>query len=208
MKERGESDIATYTQSLMDLGATLCTRSKPKCDQCPVQLDCIAYQTDAVRQLPTPRPRKAVPERQATFLLMMHDNDILLEKRPGSGIWGGLWCPPQLDEGRQEVTDYLHRNGIVVSEIIENRHSRAGGNPANLKIQCEALPTFTHTFTHFRLHITPVLIRVACKPQRAGQTGSLWLGLDEALQAAIPTPVRKMLRAVRAGESEGCLPER
>jgi A/G-specific adenine glycosylase len=168
------NDIATYTQALMDLGATLCTRSKPKCDECPVRSDCMALQSGRVRELPTPRPRKAVPERHSTFLLLMHGNDILLEKRPGSGIWGGLWCPPQLDDGLGEVANYLQRSGMKVSERIE-------------------LAEFTHTFTHFKLHITPVLLRVAHKPQRVQQPGSVWLDVEEALQAAIPTPVRSML---------------
>ena len=82
---KGGRVIATYTQALMDLGATVCTRSKPKCGDYPVQADCIAYKTHRVQELPTPHPRKAVPKRYATFLLLMHGNDILLEKRPRIG---------------------------------------------------------------------------------------------------------------------------
>ncbi len=186
------SNIATYTQALMDLGATVCTRSKPKCGECPVHVDCIAYQTDRVHKLPTPRPRKAVLEKHTTFLLLLHGNDILLEKRASPGIWGGLWCPPQLED--EQVADYLQRSGVTVSEKIEGRRSGAGRNPANSINQCEALPTFTHTFTHFKLHITPVLLRVTHKPLQAQQPGSMWLDVEEALQAAIPTPVRKILR--------------
>ncbi len=169
-----QRDIATYTQALMDMGATVCTRSKPKCTECPVQKDCVAFQSDRIAELPTPRPKKAVPERHTTFLLLMHGNDILLEKRPGSGIWGGLWCPPQLDDGQGIVADYLQSNSVEVSERID-------------------LSEFTHTFTHFKLHITPVLLRVARKPLRVEQAGSVWLDVEEALSAAIPTPVRKVL---------------
>ncbi|MDO8261760.1 MAG: A/G-specific adenine glycosylase [Gallionella sp.] len=169
-----QRDVATYTQALMDMGATVCTRSKPKCGKCPVQADCVALQAERIAELPTARPRKTVPERHSTFLLLMHGNDILLEKRASSGIWGGLWCPPQLDDGQGEVADYVQRNGMKVSERIE-------------------LAEFTHTFTHFKLHITPVLLRVLHKPQRVQQPGSVWLDVEEALQAAIPTPVRKML---------------
>jgi A/G-specific adenine glycosylase len=169
-----QRDVATYTQALMDMGASICTRSKPKCGACPVQAGCVALQTGRIAELPTPRPRKAVPERHATFLLFMHGNDILLEKRPGSGIWGGLWCPPQLEDGQRDMADYVQRNGMAVSENIE-------------------LAEFTHTFTHFKLHITPVLLRVAHKPQRLQQPGRVWLDVEEASQAAIPTPVRKML---------------
>ncbi len=167
-----QREVATYTQALMDMGATVCTRSRPKCAICPVQADCVALQTERIAELPAPRPRKAVPEKQATFLLLMHGNDILLEKRPGSGIWGGLWCPPQVEQGQE--SDYLQRSGMTVAERSE-------------------LPAFTHTFTHFKLHITPLLLRIARKPSRAQQTGSVWLDVEEALQAAIPTPVRRML---------------
>jgi A/G-specific adenine glycosylase len=171
------SEIAIYTQALMDMGATVCTRSKPDCPVCPVLSGCIAAKNNRVAELPAPRPRKAVPERSTTFLLLKHDNDILLEKRPGSGIWGGLWCPPQLDDGQELVEDYLQRNGMEVSNKVK-------------------LKAFTHTFTHFRLHITPVLLHLECKPDQVQQTGNLWLDVEDALQAAIPTPVRKVLRSI------------
>jgi len=168
-----QRDIAAYTQALMDLGATVCTRSKPKCGECPVQAGCVAFNTGRTNELPTPRPRKAVPERHATFLLLMHGNDILLEKRPGSGIWGGLWCPPQFDDESAARKWFMH-NGMTAT-------------------QGERLETFTHTFTHFRLHITPLKIELSHKPLRAAQPGSLWLEAEEALRAAIPTPVRALL---------------
>ena len=174
-----QQDVATYTQSLMDMGATVCTRSRPKCALCPVQAECVALQTERIAELPTPRPRKAVPERHATFLLLMHGNDILLEKRPGSGIWGGLWCPPQFDD-EEAAKEWFLRNGMDASEGIR-------------------LETFTHTFTHFKLHITPLKIQIAHKPMRAAQPGGVWLDVDEALGAAIPTPVRAMLEKVCRG---------
>lgn len=157
----------------MDLGATVCTRSKPKCGECPVQGDCVAFNTGRVDELPTPRPRKAVPEKHATFLLLMHGNDILLEKRPGSGIWGGLWCPPQFDD-EGSARDWFERNGMDAS------HG-------------ERLEKFTHTFTHFKLHITPLKIQLSRKPLHTAQPGWIWLDAEEALRAAIPTPVRKLL---------------
>jgi A/G-specific adenine glycosylase len=173
IRDGSDIAIATYTQALMDIGATVCTRSRPKCVLCPVQADCVALKTERIAELPTPRPRKAVPERHATFLLLMHGNDILLEKRPGSGIWGGLWCPPQFDD-EAAARDWFVRNGMEASEG-------------------ERLPTFTHTFTHFKLHITPLMVRLVRKPFRVEQAGSVWLDVEEALGAAIPTPVRKVL---------------
>jgi A/G-specific adenine glycosylase len=137
-----------------------------------------------VSELPTPRPRKAVPERHTTFLLLMYGNDILLEKRPGRGIWGGLWCPPQFDD-EDAAREWFVRNGMTASDG-------------------ERLEVFTHTFTHFKLHITPLKIQLARKPLRAGKAGSVWLNVGEALRAAIPTPVRMMLnKAVRPKLVEG-----
>ena len=172
-----EHEIAAYIQAQMDLGATLCTRSKPKCDMCPVQNDCVAFQSGRVSELPTPRPRKTVPERNTTFLLLMHGNDILLEKRPGSGIWGGLWCPPQFDN-EAAARDWFMRNGMVASDG-------------------DRLESFSHTFTHFKLHISPLKIQLTSKPLSAAQPGSMWLDVGEALRAAIPTPVRSMLNELR-----------
>jgi len=167
-------DIATYTQALMDMGATLCTRGKPKCKACPVQADCVALREGKVNEWPAPRSRKAVPEKRATFLLLMYGNDILLEKRPGSGIWGGLWCPPQFDD-EESARDWFVQNGMVASEG-------------------ERLETFTHSFSHFRLHVAPLKIRLLHKPLRAAPPGSVWLDVEEALRAAISTPVRGLLK--------------
>jgi A/G-specific adenine glycosylase len=167
------SNISTYTQALMDLGATLCTRSKPKCNTCPVSSDCVAFQSGRVSELPTPRARKAVPERSATLLMLMHGNDILLEKRPGSGIWGGLWSLPQFDD-EEAAKNWFVQSGMSASGGVR-------------------LETFIHTFTHFKLHITPLRIQLSRKPTLAAHPGNVWLKVEDALRAAIPTPVRKIL---------------
>jgi A/G-specific adenine glycosylase len=168
------SDISAYIQAQMDLGAMLCTRSKPKCGICPVSSDCVAFQGGRVSELPTARIRKDVPERHATFLLLMHGNDILLEKRPGSGIWGGLWSLPQFDD-EEAAKNWFIQNGMAAS-------------------YGEMLATFTHTFTHFKLHINPLRIQLSRKPLRAAQPGSVWLDMGEAIRAAIPAPVRTLLK--------------
>ncbi len=179
-REKGSSsnsDIATYTQGLMDLGAQLCTRGKPRCEVCPLRADCAAHMRGLVAQLPTPRPRKVLPEKHSTFLLLLNGSDILLEKRPGSGIWGGLWCPPQLDEG-QDVAVYCAQHfGVDVAWTT-------------------ALPVFSHTFSHFKLHIAPLVVQAAHKSKQMQEPGRVWLDVDEALRAAIPTPVRKLLLSV------------
>lgn len=167
-----QRDVAIYTQGLMDLGATVCSRGRPRCVACPAQGDCVALGTDRVSELPSPRPKKALPEKHSTFLLLRHGNDILLEKRPGSGIWGGLWCPPQFDDAASAIA-YCQQ------------HCAADG--------AHALPAFSHTFTHFRLHIAPLLLHVKRKPRLAEQPGRLWMGVEDALNAAIPAPVRMLL---------------
>jgi len=198
VRERGSFDdpITTYTQGLMDLGATVCTRSKPQCTICPLQKDCAAYQSGCVAQLPTPRPRKTLPEKHSTFLLLLNGSDILLEKRPGSGIWGGLWCPPQFDD-EQSALAWCVQQGITTDKNA--RRSRVGGNPANLTNKCGALPPFTHTFTHFKLHIAPLLVQVAHKPKQIQEPGRVWLDVEDALRAAIPSPVRKLLEKIIRG---------
>jgi A/G-specific adenine glycosylase len=169
-------DVAVYTQALMDMGAMLCKRSRPCCGICPVQAGCVAFQLGSIAELPTPRPRKVVKVKQCIFLLLLHGNDILLDKRPGSGIWGGLWCMPQFDDN-----DAL--SAWCVQEGIDDFMPARGHNVSTL-------PPFTHTFTHFKLHITPVLMRVTQK--RASDR--MWFSVADALQAAIPTPVRQLLK--------------
>ncbi len=161
IRENPQEDAIAYTQGLMDLGATLCTRSKPKCPACPVNTSCAALANHSVSQLPTPKPRKAIPERNIYFIVYQNSNDILLERRANKGIWGGLWSFPE-------------------AETL----------PKNDQENMQLLPQFSHTFTHFRLHIQPVLIQSA-KPTIL--PNSLWIGLEEAMEAAIPTPVRKIL---------------
>ncbi|MFZ5502402.1 MAG: A/G-specific adenine glycosylase [Pseudomonadota bacterium] len=169
-----QRNVATYTQALMDMGATLCTRSRPKCANCPLQRDCSAFNSNRVSALPTPRPHKAIPQRHSTFLLLLHGTRLLLEKRDSQGIWGGLWCPPQFADEVAALT-WCAQQGIRVE------HCGA------------ALPAFTHTFTHFKLHITPLLLRVQDKPQCAQQSHDDWPDIAEARQRAIPAPVRQML---------------
>lgn len=169
-----EREVARYTQALMDMGATLCTRSQPDCGACPVRSGCVALQSDQVAGLPTPRPRKALPERRATLLLVMAEGRILLEKRGPAGIWGGLWCLPQREEGDDDLAEYAGCCGW-----------RIAGQTA--------LPGFTHTFTHFRLHITPLRLDLERLPWQAMQPNREWMTVGEALAAAIPTPVRKLL---------------
>jgi A/G-specific adenine glycosylase len=197
-KSHSNTIIATYIQAQMDMGATVCTRSKPKCAQCPVQDDCVAYQTNRVRELPTPRPRKAIPEKSATLILLMHGNDILLHRRAPQGIWGGLWCLPQFEDDNAAAAWCGQYESNFAHQLATNAQQEfVGGSPdsyvgADLGL-CERLPSFTHIFTHFKLHVTPVLCQIAHKPLGIEQADSTWMSVAMALQAAIPAPVRTIL---------------
>jgi A/G-specific adenine glycosylase len=169
-----EAEIEIYTQALMDLGATLCTRSKPDCKGCPVRTDCAALQQGRQAEFPHPRPRKALPEKTTTMLIFMHQGEVFLEKRPPAGIWGGLWSFPE-SGGAEDVR--LHG---------ETRFGFEVGEP-------EIRPAMRHVFTHFRLQIQPLLIDVRRVQPRARQEQGLWLTIEDAMAAAIPAPVRKLL---------------
>ncbi|MEW6414816.1 MAG: A/G-specific adenine glycosylase [Pseudomonadota bacterium] len=164
--------IEAYTQGMMDLGARVCTRGQPDCHACPVNADCIAYTQGRTAELPTPRPRKPLPEREVQMLLLIDRGELLLEKRPPRGIWGGLWSLPELDAGADPL-----------------RHCREhlGVSPRTQA----ALPRLSHGFTHFRLHIQPVRIDLAPRP--ATLPGHIWLPPADALGAALPAPVRRLI---------------
>lgn len=165
--------VAVYIQAQMDMGATVCTRRQPRCMVCPVAGGCVARRENRVAELPTPRPRKTVPERAASLLILRADNSVLLETRPPAGIWGGLLSLPELPEG-VAVVDYCERQlGVSVSAVA----------PA---------PTFTHAFTHFRLRIQPLLCVAKYQP-RLAEPGLRWVGVDALAQAALPAPIRRIL---------------
>jgi A/G-specific adenine glycosylase len=165
--------IEGYTQALMDLGATLCTRAKPRCDACPVKVNCIALKKRRIEKIPAPRPRKVLPTKSATWLVLVHQKSVLLEKRAPAGIWGGLWSFPEY--GKEGIAAYC------ASEL--------GCDVANIR----ELEVLEHGFTHFHLRIRPVMCEVTAVTPRAEAGGRLWIDLQEAAKAAIPTPVRKLL---------------
>ena len=171
--------VEAYTQALMDMGATVCTRSKPKCGICPLQMDCVAFRRSLVDKLPSPRPRKPLPAKETALLILMNEGKILLEKRPPKGIWGEMWCLPEMPVGENMMEHCKHRFGMELSA------------PEEMQMQ-----PFDHAFTHFKLRIHPRLLQVisfstTTTSQLEGST--TWATLDDALQSAIPAPVRKML---------------
>lgn len=170
--------IAAYTQALMDLGATVCTRWRPACTRCPVAAQCAARREDRVAQLPAPRPRKRLPLRRATWLVLLHHGSVLLERRPASGVWGGLWCFPELpreNSGREAARAFCR--SALGSEVDAVRR----------------LPLVEHGFTHFKLRARPLGCSVRALAPRANAPGRVWIDLGDAARAAVPTPVRRLL---------------
>ncbi|MBI5451627.1 MAG: A/G-specific adenine glycosylase [Gammaproteobacteria bacterium] len=154
--------VADYTQAIMDLGATVCTRSRPRCAECPLQSRCAAFANEASARLPTPRPRKTLPVRQTTMLLLCNeDNELLLQRRPPSGVWGGLLSLPEIPH---DVCD----NDAALHDWCRDR------------MQCTIVitahwPPLRHTFSHFHLDITPVIARViATRPTLMERPDLVW----------------------------------
>jgi A/G-specific adenine glycosylase len=170
--------IEAYTQGLMDLGATICTRSRPACERCPAARSCIARRDGRIAELPSPRKRKPLPLRKVTWLVLLHQGRVLLERRPSSGLWGGLWVFP--DGPSRGFKAYCRKRfSLVISSA-------------------RTLPVIEHGFTHFRLDIVPVRCEVRGRPL---QGGGMWLDLDDALRAAVPAPVRTLLSGLLRQQS-------
>lgn len=167
---------ADYSQAMMDLGATLCTRSKPACDRCPLIKDCKAYSQQNQSQYPGKKPKKVIPVK-ATQMLMIKNpaGEILLEKRPASGIWGGLWIFPQLDL-KQDSKNYCHEQ--LASQIKT----------------IELLPNLRHTFSHYHLDITPVAIQLKNDPAIVMESSrQLWYNLQQPVEIGLAAPIKKLL---------------
>jgi A/G-specific adenine glycosylase len=159
-----QRNLRTYTQALMDLGATVCTRSRPDCARCPAARGCVARREGRVAELPAPRARKVLPVKRATWYVHLNRGQVLLERRPEAGLWGGLWTFPE---------------------------KRLAGGAAPRR-----LPIVDHGFTHFRLRARPLVCDVRDAVARDAGAGRLWVDLADAPGAAVPAPVRALLRAL------------
>jgi A/G-specific adenine glycosylase len=168
--------IQAYTQGMMDLGATVCLRTRPRCDMCPVADDCIARRDHRVLELPAPRPRKTLPERAVRVLLLERGGEILFERRPAVGIWGGLWTLPEIALDDDVATSVRIRFDLAVDGARD-------------------LPPLRHGFTHFALTLHPRRLAVRVHLHVA-QPGTLWLTREAALGAALPAPIKRLLRTL------------
>jgi len=165
--------MPAYTQAIMDLGATVCTRARPDCAACPLARDCLARAQGRTGELPQRAPARLRPLRRALLMLHLHRGAVLLEERAPRGLWGGLLAPP-----------FFARRADLLRAL-----------PAGL--QARALPVRRHEFTHFTLAMRPMLVEDRAARRPPAGPGQRWLPLARADDAALPAPVLMLLREVR-----------
>jgi len=169
-----DEDTAAYTQAIMDLGATLCTRTKPACERCPVSADCEARRAGTIAGYPGRKPRREKPQRKTTMLIARHDGCVYLERRPEAGIWGGLWGLPEVE----------------AADIASWCETRFATNVENI----ECWPVLRHSFTHFDLDIVPIVVRLGSPFSKvADADDATWHRLDGPAPGGIAAPVGKLM---------------
>jgi A/G-specific adenine glycosylase len=168
--------VADYTQAIMDLGATLCTRSKPQCHNCPIAANCIALQTNRVSELPTPRKQQRLPIKHCFMPVLINpESGVYLQKRPATGIWGGLWSLPE-NTDRDSVIQWFNQH-LVDQETLQ------------------WLPERKHTFSHFHLHFQPVLAQANQSFTISEANQSSWYKIGNT-RPAMPAPIQKLLAEI------------
>ena len=173
--------VADYTQAIMDLGATLCSRAQPRCGECPLSSDCVAHREGLTGTLPQPRPNRALPQRNTVMLILRDSRQrVLLQRRGASGVWSGLWSLP-------EAAD------------VESASSNAAGFVRIDGSRAEILPAFVHTFTHYRLHAQPLLWRDVHAAHAIADAETRWCARAEFASIGMPAPVRKLLKELDEG---------
>lgn len=175
--------VAAYTQAIMDLGATVCTRANPACTLCPMNAGCVAALEGRQAQLPGRKPRRIRPAREATLLIAQSANNngshaILVERQPASGLWGGLWSPPQFESERQALAWCLREIGDTA--------------------QSQSLPPIDHAFTHFDLRLNPLCVRCLKGAKVSDGDDRLWYPLDAPPRIGLPQPIRALFARLRA----------
>ena len=182
--------LTDYTQAIMDLGATLCTARKPGCARCPVSADCQAFQLGQVSEFPASRPKRERPLRHARLLLIENAaGELLFERRPPAGIWGGLWCLPVLEGeagGGDDPIAWVHqRHGLRAQALT-------------------TLPSLSHGFTHFELELSPLRLRASPAGEALGERSELrWINIAADELPGLPAPVSKLLRQLNTPPQAG-----
>ena len=175
-------NIADYTQAMMDLGAMVCTRIRPHCNDCPVSLDCEAYIKKCIADRPSTLPKRKKPMRSAAMLIITHDDKVLLQRRPSTGIWSGLLCLPEIRQANDAATWCQRQFGIETDALRWDK--------------------MTHEFTHFKLNIYPVVIHLRRLPHQIMESDNfVWCKIRHAKNAGVPAPIKKLLTQLVAIQS-------
>ena len=169
------TEIADYTQAVMDLGATVCVRRRPLCEYCPLSGGCVARRTGRQHELPAPRAPRVRPSRRVFMVVALHaDGSVLLERRPEHGVWGGLWCLPEF--ATATAAQAFMRQSLATAAI-----------------ELQPLSTLEHAFTHFSLIITPLLVRCAGTAAVVDEARSLWYNPREPARIGLPAPISALI---------------
>jgi A/G-specific adenine glycosylase len=170
-----QEQCADYTQAIMDLGATCCTTKNPDCQHCPVQDHCLALKYREQHLYPTKKIKKPVPiQQQQLLVLCNHEDKIYLEKRPSSGLWGGLWCLPGLDEGKCPL------------DFIQMEYDLTGESPQHLI-------AFKHRFSHFLLEINALRIKTKALGTKLAEPKGQWFAKEHLSSLGLAKPTSKIL---------------
>ena len=168
------SRTGDYTQAMMDMGATICTRSKPKCDSCPLQQNCLAFAQGRQSELPGKKPKKDIPVRTTVMLIPMWQSQVLIYQRPPSGLWGGLW-------GFYEA-DSLDTLDATAQQLALGQYTRL------------TLEPFRHTFSHFHLDIQPVILQLEQpSSSQVNEKQQIWYDLLKQPNVGLAAPTKKLL---------------
>ncbi|MDO6559415.1 A/G-specific adenine glycosylase [Paraglaciecola chathamensis] len=168
------SRTGDYTQAMMDMGATICTRSKPKCDSCPLQQNCLAFAQGRQSELPGKKPKKEIPVRTTVMLIPMWQSQVLIYQRPPSGLWGGLW-------GFHEV-ESLDKLDAAAQQLALGQYTRL------------TLEPFRHTFSHFHLDIQPVILQLEQpSSSQVNEKQQIWYDLLKQPSVGLAAPTKKLL---------------
>ena len=168
------SRTGDYTQAMMDMGATICTRSKPKCDSCPLQQNCLAFAQGRQSELPGKKPKKDIPVRTTVMLIPMWQSQVLIYQRPPSGLWGGLW-------GFYEA-DSLDTLDATAQQLALGQYTRL------------TLEPFRHTFSHFHLDIQPVILHLEqLSSSQVNEKQQIWYDLLKQPNVGLAAPTKKLL---------------
>jgi A/G-specific adenine glycosylase len=174
-------NVAGYTQAIMDLGATVCKRSNPKCHLCPIKEDCAALISNTIKNFPGKQPKKSLPNKSVVMYILRNERrEVLLEKRPPTGIWGSLYSLPEGQKGEKNNNIERMLTGAKLEQETRKREHR--------------VEPLKHTFSHFRLSITPKVIEVLKNQCEINDSNRwLWYPLDHSLEVGLAAPVKKLL---------------